>query len=204
MIIRKRCKWGDNLYMIAIFRIMVVIFSIGRSNCFTIKNFIYFVNYEASRLNYRKHMGTQYIKHQQRCWVPMMTLQWHHNEHDGVSNQQPHDSLLNSLFISRSKLRITGLCVGIHRWPVNSPHKGPVTRKMFPFDCVIMIQCFIHCCLLQLEETILQRFQSLAHEQFVLSSSSQTINHIFSSSFLIKQLSPLSWVTKIMYRRILA
>ena len=22
---------------------------------------------------------------------------------------------------------------GIHRWPVNSPHKWPVTRKMFPF-----------------------------------------------------------------------
>ena len=28
--------------------------------------------------------------------------------------------------------------VGIHRWPVNSPHKGPVTRKMLPFDDVIM------------------------------------------------------------------
>ena len=27
---------------------------------------------------------------------------------------------------------------GIHRWPVNSPHKGPVTRKMFPYDDVIM------------------------------------------------------------------
>ena len=27
---------------------------------------------------------------------------------------------------------------GIHRWPVNSPHKGPVARKMFPFDDVIM------------------------------------------------------------------
>ena len=27
---------------------------------------------------------------------------------------------------------------GIHRWPVNSLHKGPVTRKMFPFDDVIM------------------------------------------------------------------
>ena len=25
----------------------------------------------------------------------------------------------------------------IHRWPVNSPDKGPVTRKMFPFDDVI-------------------------------------------------------------------
>ena len=27
---------------------------------------------------------------------------------------------------------------GIHRGPVYSPHKGPVTRKMFPFDDVIM------------------------------------------------------------------
>ena len=29
---------------------------------------------------------------------------------------------------------------GIHRGPVNSPHKGPVTRKMFPFDDVIMFK----------------------------------------------------------------
>ena len=28
---------------------------------------------------------------------------------------------------------------GIHRWPVNSPHKGPVMRKMCPFDDVIMM-----------------------------------------------------------------
>ena len=27
---------------------------------------------------------------------------------------------------------------GIYRWPVNSPLKGPVTRKIFPFDDVIM------------------------------------------------------------------
>ena len=27
---------------------------------------------------------------------------------------------------------------GIHRRPVNSPHKWPVTRKMFPLDDVIM------------------------------------------------------------------
>ena len=31
------------------------------------------------------------------------------------------------------KLRVTGL------WYVDSPHKRPVTRKMFPFDDVIMI-----------------------------------------------------------------
>ena len=29
---------------------------------------------------------------------------------------------------------------GIHRWPVNSPHKWPVTRKMLPFDDVIMYE----------------------------------------------------------------
>ena len=28
---------------------------------------------------------------------------------------------------------------GIHRWPVNSPHKWSETRKMFPFDDVIMM-----------------------------------------------------------------
>ena len=28
---------------------------------------------------------------------------------------------------------------GIHRGPVNSPHKWPITRKMFPFDDVIMV-----------------------------------------------------------------
>ena len=27
---------------------------------------------------------------------------------------------------------------GLHRSPVNSPHKGPVTRKMFPFDDVMI------------------------------------------------------------------
>ena len=32
-------------------------------------------------------------------------------------------------------------CVGNSPGPVNSPHKGPVTRKMFPFDDVIMNAC---------------------------------------------------------------
>ena len=37
---------------------------------------------------------------------------------------------------------------GIHRWPVNSPYKWPESRKMFPFDDVIMIIWDIECCLL--------------------------------------------------------
>ena len=37
---------------------------------------------------------------------------------------------------------------GIHRWPVNSPHKGTVTRNMFPIDDVIILcnqsnHCFL-------------------------------------------------------------
>ena len=33
---------------------------------------------------------------------------------------------------------------GIHRWPVNSPHKRTVTRKMFPSDNVIMQTHYYH------------------------------------------------------------
>ena len=61
----------------------------------------------------------------------------------GVSNHQPNGCLLNRLFGRRSKktskLRVTGLCAGNSQGTVNSPHKWPVTRKMFPFDDVIMI-----------------------------------------------------------------
>ena len=74
-------------------------------------------------------------------------LYWRHNDHDGVSNHQPLGCLLNRLFRRRSKkpskLRVTGLCVGKSPGPVNSPHKGPVTRKMFTFDDVIMLMQYI-------------------------------------------------------------
>ena len=70
-----------------------------------------------------------------------LSLQWRHNGHDSISNHQPHDCLLNRLYRHRSKktskLRVTGLCAG--NSPVSSPHKWPVTRKMFQFDDVIMI-----------------------------------------------------------------
>ena len=55
-------------------------------------------------------------------WIGIFSLQWRYNEHDGVSNHQPHDCLLNRLFRQRSKkiskLRVTGLCEG------NSPGTG--------------------------------------------------------------------------------
>ena len=76
------------------------------------------------------------------------SLRWRHNGRDGVSNHQPHDCLLNRLFRRRSKktskLHVTGLCVGKSPGPVNSPHKWPVTRKLSPFDDVIMEICRCH------------------------------------------------------------
>ena len=44
------------------------------------------------------------------------------------ANQRKHQSSASLAFVR-----------GIHRGPVNSPHKWPVTRKMFPFDDVIML-----------------------------------------------------------------
>ena len=53
------------------------------------------------------------------------------------ADQRKHQSSVSLAFVR-----------GIHRGPVNSPHKWPVTRKMFPFDDVIMIisnfsYCFV-------------------------------------------------------------
>ena len=46
--------------------------------------------------------------------IKYFTLRWRHNKHDGISNHQPLDCLLNCLFRRRSKetskLHITGLC----------------------------------------------------------------------------------------------
>ena len=43
------------------------------------------------------------------------------------ADQRKHQSSASLVFVR-----------GIHRRPVNSPHKGPVTRKFFPSDDVIM------------------------------------------------------------------
>ena len=71
-----------------------------------------------------------------------ITSQWCYNERDEASNHRHPDCLLNCLFMRRSKktskLCVTGFCEGNHRWQVDYPHKEPVTRKMFPFDDVIM------------------------------------------------------------------
>ena len=55
-----------------------------------------------------------------------------------------------------SKFRVT-FVRGIHRWPVDSPHKGPVKRKIFPFDDVIMSPT--HHVTIDSEDPVLQALQ---------------------------------------------
>ena len=77
------------------------------------------------------------------------SLQWRHNLNSRVimgvmSSQITSLTILYSTVCSgvdqRKQQSSVSLAFvrGIHRGPVNSPHKGPVTRKMFPFDDVIM------------------------------------------------------------------
>ena len=37
----------------------------------------------------------------------------------------------------------TGFVRGIHWWPVDSPHRGPITWKMFPFDDAIRSKLYV-------------------------------------------------------------
>ena len=85
-----------------------------------------------NRFHYSHHLSVEKCKHVSPNTCSAMrndylrnfayTVQWRHNERDGVSNHQPHDCLLNGLFRRKSKktskLRVTGLCEG------NSPVTG--------------------------------------------------------------------------------
>ena len=65
-----------------------------------------------------------------------ITLQWRHNERDGVSNHRYLDCFLNRLLAAYQRKHQSSASLdfvrGIQRWPVDSLH------KMFPFEDVIM------------------------------------------------------------------
>ena len=74
-------------------------------------------SHPVSRTDYRRVKGYTYI---------------YMKHYHGVSNHQLHHCLPNRLFM---------------RWPLNSPHKWPVERKMLPFDDVIMLTATLWNCL---------------------------------------------------------
>ena len=82
--------------------------------------------------------------HHDVCGYPgtKWALRWRNNERNGVSNRRRLDCLLNRL-LRRSSASLV-FVRGIHRRPVNSTYKRPVTRKMFSFDDVIMARTSWH------------------------------------------------------------
>ena len=97
----------------------------------------------------------------------MLGLDWIHVSKRGpIGDIADHDFHYNDVIMSALAPHITSLTIvystaysgadqrkhqssaslafvrGIHRWPVHSQHKWPVTRKMFPFDDVILRWCF--------------------------------------------------------------
>ena len=76
--------------------------------------------------------------------VYWQTLQWRHNGLDGVSNHSTSLTIVYSAVYSGAdqtknpSSASPAFVQGFHRGPVYFPHKGPVTRKMFPFHDVII------------------------------------------------------------------
>ena len=69
----------------------------------------------------------------------VITLQWRYNKHDGVSNNRRLDCLLSRCLGANKKIKAS------HHWPLWGESTGErripltrVTRKMFPFDDIIM------------------------------------------------------------------
>ena len=80
------------------------------------------------------------------CMIICVIITAMSNACHGVSNYCSMESLLNRLFTLSTKKHqrsaLLSLCGWNHQWLVDSPHKRTVTRKIFPFDDVIMIELF--------------------------------------------------------------
>ena len=80
-------------------------------------------------------------------YLRCLRLQWHYNYviMGAITSQITSLTIVYSTVYSDADQRkhqssaSLAFVWGIHRWSVNSPHKWPVTRKMFPFDDVIMV-----------------------------------------------------------------
>ena len=76
-------------------------------------------------------------------WARFLTVVMFCDRWSAENCQQQYSDVIMSMMASDEKKKdqssaSLAFAREIHRWPVNSPHKWPVTRKMFPFDDVIM------------------------------------------------------------------
>ena len=90
------------------------------------------------RITLGKHMAPK------RCVVSLYCYHYNDVIMDAIASQITSLTIVYSTVYSDADQRkhqsfaSLAFVRGIHREPVNSPHKWPVTRRMFPFDDVIM------------------------------------------------------------------
>ena len=100
---------------------------------------------------------TGYLPQCDKTWISQHRMGHGHYSHV-IMNAVASQTLASRLFAQpmfgrrsrkASKLRITGLCKGNPPVTGGFPQKGSVTRKMFPFDDVIMVEAefFVNTCL---------------------------------------------------------
>ena len=98
--------------------------------------------------------------------IHQKSLQWRHNERDGVSNHQPHDDLLYRLFRRRSKktskLRVIGLCAGNSSVTGEFPaQRASHTENVFHLmtSSYIHLFCLVSWYFILLNETFLSKYK---------------------------------------------
>ena len=113
-------------------------------------------------------------------------------------NQRKHQSSASLAFVWE-----------IHRGPVNFPHKWPVTRKMFPFDDVIMVKClmigYTRNCIQCLNLNMLpNKLINISHGKYVLMylAKSHCVKNLFWIQFVIKVTSIIQLKVRIPMRNI--
>ena len=99
--------WYSGLHTLEV-KIQTIAYSSCSSNHFALNSIPSLTSWYTRHTLLRQGV---YLKYQN-----YLALQWRHDGCDGVSNDQPHDCLLNDFFRRRSKktwkLRVTGLCGG--------------------------------------------------------------------------------------------
>ena len=127
------------------------------------------IPYRDNIVLFNEHITGQVVAHlvgsRISCSICHLKLQ-HHNDviMDAIASQITSLTIVYSTVYSDADQRkhqsssSLAFVLGIHRWPVKSPHKWPVTRKMFPFDEVIM-GYLLAWCLPVLSCPVLSRFR---------------------------------------------
>ena len=103
------------------------------------------------------HNGHQNFFYEMTAWYMYRALWYMHTHYSDVmmsamASQITSVSIVCSIVhsgadqIKHQSSASLAFVRGIRRSPVNSPHKGPVTRKMFPIDDVIMVLLFLWLC----------------------------------------------------------